>query len=385
MIPYGRQDITAEDISAVVNVLNSDFITQGPVVDQFESEIAEYCKACFAVACSNATAALHLGCLALGVGPGDRVWTSPNTFVASANCALYCAAKIDFVDICPETYNLSIDKLENKLVDAEKKGELPKVVIPVHFAGQSCDMQRIKNLAGQYGFKIIEDASHAIGGKYNGKPIGNCEFSDLCVFSFHPVKIITTGEGGVLTTKDEALAKKLKLLRSHGVTRDSDLMKYKPEGDWYYEQVGLGYNYRITDMQCALGLSQLTRLDSYIAKRQEKAENYIKGLEGLPLKLQVIQDGCLSAYHLFVIEVDSNKTKRSQGELYDYLREKGIGVNVHYIPVHTQPYFRELGFEKGDFPNAEKYYKRAISLPMFPTLEEEKQAYVLKSLRKFSW
>ena len=381
MIPYGKQEITAADVNSVLAVLESSHLTQGPVIGQFEKAISEYCNVPSAIACSNATAALHLGCLALGVGPNDRVWTSPNTFVASANCARYCGATVDFVDICPETYNLSVDALRTKLVDAKKTNRLPAVVIPVHFAGQSCDMKKIKALSEQYGFRILEDASHAIGAKYEGKPVGSCEYSDACVFSFHPVKIITTGEGGVLTTRNEALAKKFKLLRSHGIVRDVEVMKGVSDGAWYYEQIALGFNYRITDMQCALGLSQLQRLDNYVEERQHKAQRYIDALSGLPLDGEIIRDDCLSSYHLFVIEVERNRRK----ELYDYLQKNGVGVNVHYIPVHIQPYYHKLGFKRGDFPHAEKYYRKAITLPLFPTLREDDQEYVIQLLRDFAW
>lgn len=385
MIPYGKQEITQADIDAVCQALQSDFITQGPAVRNFEKSIANYCRAGFASACANGTAALHLGCLALNIGPGDLIWTSPNTFVASSNCALYCGADVDFVDICPKTYNLSVEKLEEKLIAAKQLGRLPKLFIPVHFAGQSCNMEKIKILADEYGFFIMEDASHAIGGQYQGNPIGCCDYSDLCVFSFHPVKIITTAEGGLLTTNNKELDKKLKLFRTHGVTRDTDLMAGESHGAWYYQQVALGYNYRITDLQCALGSSQLTRLDSYIEARNKRAKKYINALCDLPLRWQAINSDCLSAYHLFVIEIDAKKTKKTRKEVYDYLREQGIGVNVHYIPVHTQPYYQKLGFKEGDFPNAENYYKQVISLPLYSSLSEKDQNYVVKKLVAFSW
>jgi len=378
-IPYGRQEISPEDLEAVKEVLCSDWLTQGPAVTAFESALKNYGHVNYAVACCNATAALHLACKALGVGPGDCVWTSPNTFTASANCARFCGAEIDFVDIDPDTYNLCVFELEKKLIQAQKNNQLPKVVIPVHFAGQSCDMATIKKLADQYGFKIIEDASHAIGGKYLGQPIGSCSYSDITVFSFHPVKIITTGEGGACLTNNGQLAETMSLLRAHGITRDPAKMLNPCEGAWYYEQVDLGFNYRITDMQCALGVSQIKRLNSYIDKRNEIAEQYQELLKELPLKLPMVKKDCLNAFHLYAIQVlpESGKTRK---EVFDYLRANQIGVNVHYIPVHRQPYYENLGFKKGDFPVAEKYYENAISLPMYPGLTQEDLARVASLL-----
>jgi len=374
-IPYGRQDISQEDLEAVKEVLCSDWLTQGPAVTAFEDALKNYCDVSYAVACCNATAALHLACKALGVGPGDYVWTSPNTFTASANCARFCGAEIDFVDIDPDTYNLSVIELEKKLIQAQKNNQLPKVVIPVHFAGQSCDMVAIKKLADQYGFKIIEDASHAIGGKYLGQPIGSCGYSDITVFSFHPVKIITTGEGGACLTNNGQLAETMSLLRAHGITRDPAKMINSCEGAWYYEQVDLGFNYRITDMQCALGVSQMKRLENYISKRNQVAEQYQELLKDLPLKLPLVKSECVNAFHLYVIQVlpESGKNRK---EIFDHLRANKIGVNVHYIPVHRQPYYENLGFKKGDFPVAEKYYEHAISLPMFPNLTHQDLARV---------
>jgi len=383
MIPYGKQNINQEDIEAVINVLKSDFITQGPAIEKFEKSVADFVKARYAVAVSNATAALHIGCLSLGLKQGDIVWTSPNTFVASANCALYCEAEIDFVDIDPHTYNLSADKLEEKLVRAQKQGKLPKIVIPVHFSGQSCEMKKIHELSKQYGFKIIEDASHAIGGKYKGKPVGNCEYSDMAVFSFHPVKIITTGEGGMVVTNNKDLYQKLIRLRSHGITRESSLMTENSHGPWYYQQIDLGYNYRMTDIQAALGASQMNRLDLFIEKRHEIARRYNKLLADLPVTLPYQDSETYSAYHLYVIRLQLDKISLTHREVFEKLRENGIGIQLHYIPVHTQPYYQNLGFHKDEFPEAEKYYGETISLPMFYDLtndEQERVALVLKKI-----
>lgn len=377
MIPYGRQDISESDIAAVVEVLKSDWLTQGPAIGRFEAAVSEYCQSNYAVAVSNATAALHLACLALELGPGDILWTSPNTFVASANCALYCGALVDFVDIDVRTYNMSVDALRAKLIGAEREGRLPKVVVPVHFAGQCCEMREIKLLANQYGFRIIEDASHAIGGQYLGKPIGNCEFSDITVFSFHPVKIITTGEGGLALTNDASLAGSMQRLRSHGITRDARQMTSSSEGPWYYQQIELGYNYRITDIQAALGASQMTRLDDFLRLRQNIALAYDAALRSLPVNLPWQHPDTSSAYHLYPIRVPANSRKR----IFEGLRAAGVGVNVHYIPVHMQPYYRQLGPYAGSFPNAEKYYSEAISLPMYPSLGSEQQTYVIATLR----
>lgn len=380
-IPYGRQSISEEDIKVVEQVLRSDWLTQGPFIDQFESAVANYCGAKHAVAVSNGTVALHLACIALDVGSGDSVWTSPNTFVASANCALYCGAEIDFVDICPETYNMSADALSEKLIAAEKNGKLPKVVIPVHFAGQSCEMRRIKQLSEKYGFKIIEDASHAIGGSYNDKKIGSCFYSDITVFSFHPVKVITTGEGGMCVTNNSEIAKKLALFRTHGITRDAERMSKESEGAWYYEQLELGYNYRITDLQCALGLSQLSRLDDFVNQRNLIAEKYNHALKKLPLKSPIVLKENRCAFHLYVIQVleESGKTRR---DVFDFFKKNKIGVNVHYIPVHTQPYYQKIGFKSSDFPNTQKYYSRAISIPIYSGLLINEQDYVIEKIKE---
>lgn len=382
IIPYGRQDISQADIDAVVAVLRSDFLTQGPVVPAFESAVAKYCNAQQAVAVNSATSALHIACLALGVGRGDVVWTSPITFVASANCALYCGATVDFVDIDPRTYNLSVERLEEKLVEAQKAGTLPKVVIPVHLCGQSCDMAAIHALGQQYGFKIIEDASHAIGGKYKNEPIGCCRFSDITVFSFHPVKIITTAEGGIALTNSEELARKMVVLRSHGITRDEDQMTHESDGPWYYQQIELGYNYRMTELQAALGLSQMNRLDAFVARRHALANRYDKLLVELPVTTPWQHPDSYSGLHLYVIRLQIKANSKAHCQVFKALRKQGIGVNLHYIPVHTQPYYERLGFKKGDFPQSEHYYEEAISLPMFQTLTEAQQDYVVCALTK---
>ena len=382
MIPYGRQDISQQDIDAVVEVLQSDFLTQGPKVPAFEQSVIDACNAKYAVAVNSATSALHIACLALGLGEGDWLWTTPNTFVASANCGLYCGAQVDFVDIDSRTYNMSAKALEQKLVIAEKEGTLPKVVIPVHFSGQPCDMAVIHALSQKYGFKIIEDASHAIGGKYKGEPIGNCRYSDITVFSFHPVKIVTTAEGGMAVTNDPELAEQLNLLRSHGITRDESLMTKPADGPWYYQQIELGYNYRMTDMQAALGVSQMQRLDEYVAKRHELADHYNELLKELPITLPWQHEDSYSGLHLYVIRLQLDKISKTHLEVFNGMRDAGILVNLHYIPVHLQPYYQEMGFNEGQFPEAEQYYKEAISLPMFPTITEEQQDKVIATLKE---
>jgi len=382
MIPYGRQDINQADIDAVIDVLKSDFLTQGPVVPAFEKNVADYCGAKHAVAVNSATSALHIACLSLGVAKGDLVWTTPVTFVASANCALYCGAQVDFVDIDPCTYNLSVDRLAEKLVQAEKTGNLPKVVIPVHFSGQSCDMVRIHALSQQYGFKIIEDASHAIGGRYENEPIGNCHYSDITVFSFHPVKIITTGEGGMALTNDASIAKQMGLLRSHGITRDVNDMTKEPDGLWYYQQIGLGFNYRMTDLQAALGLSQMQRLNEFVSSRHIIAKRYDELLTDLPLMTPSQQAGSYSSLHLYVIRIQPDQNIRTHREVFEALRDASIGVNLHYIPVYRQPYYESLGFLSGYCPEAEQYYSEAISLPMYPGLSEEEQNQVATVLNE---
>ena len=380
-IPYGRQDITQADIDAVVAVLQSDFLTQGPKVPAFEQAVASYCGTANALAVNSATSALHIACLALDLGPGDWLWTTPNTFVASANCGLYCGAHIDFVDIDPRTYNLCPKALEQKLIAAEKSGCLPKVVVPVHLCGQPCDMQAIHTLAIRFGFKIIEDASHAIGGKYKGEPIGNCRFSDITVFSFHPVKIITTAEGGMALTNDDKLAERLGLLRSHGITRDPALMTKAMDGPWYYQQVALGYNYRMTDLQGALGVSQMTRLDHYVVRRHEIARRYDELLKDLPITTPWLHPDGYSGLHLYVIRLQLNKITKTHLQVFEALRAKEILVNLHYMPVHTHPFYQQMGFKLGQFPEAERYYAEAISIPMYPSMTESQQEQVVNCLR----
>ncbi|WP_280154594.1 UDP-4-amino-4,6-dideoxy-N-acetyl-beta-L-altrosamine transaminase [Piscinibacter sp. XHJ-5] len=379
MIPYGRQHISDEDVEAVVAVLRSDFLTQGPAVPAFERAVAGYAQAQHAVAVNSATSALHIACMALELGPGDLLWTSPNTFLASANCARYCGADVDFVDIDPRTYNLCPAALAHKLEAAERAGRLPKVVVAVHFAGQSCDMQAIGTLARRYGFRVIEDASHAVGGSYLGLPVGGCRFSDITVFSFHPVKIVTTAEGGMALTNDPALARSMQLYRSHGMTRDAALMQGDSEGPWYYQQVALGYNYRLTDLQAVLGTSQMRRIDEFVARRHAIAERYDRLLKELPLVLPFRSPDARSALHLYpVVLRDSTDRKR----VFEELRAAGIAVNVHYIPVHLQPDYRRFGFQRGDFPNAEAYYAGAISLPIYFDLTDELQDRVVAALQR---
>lgn len=382
MIPYGRQDIDEDDIAAVVAVLRSDWLTQGPVLARFEEAVAQRCGARHAVAVCNATAALHIACMALELGEGDILWTSPNTFLASANCGIYCGAEPDFVDIDPRSYNMSTAALERKLEAARRSGRLPKVVVPVHFAGQSCDMARIGELAREYGFSVIEDASHAVGGSYRGEPVGACRHAAMTVFSFHPVKIVTSGEGGMVLTNDARLYERLQLLRSHGMTRDPALMDRAPDGPWYYQQVMLGYNYRMTELQAALGLSQLRRLDDFIARRHAIAARYDRLLAGLPVDVPWRDPDAHSAFHLYVIRVRPGECPRSHREVFEGLRARGIGVNLHYIPVHTQPYYRRYGFREGDFPEAERYYREAISLPMYAALTDAEQDSVVAALRE---
>ena len=382
MIPYGRQDISEEDIAAVLQILKSDWLTQGPTVSAFEQAVAQKVNAMFAVAVNSATSALHIACLALDLGPGDWLWTSPNTFVASANCGLYCGAHVDFVDINPLTYNMSVESLAVKLDQAEKTGVLPKVIIPVHFAGQSCEMESIHHLSKRYGFKIIEDASHAIGGLYKGKPIGSCEYSDIAVFSFHPVKVITSGEGGMALTNQVYLAEKMQSLRSHGMTRHPEKMQYRPHGGWYYEQIDLGFNYRMTDIQAALGLSQLKRLEQFVKRRHQIASSYDNALSCLPLILPFQRSDIYSAFHLYVIQIDQEQSPINRDILFNRLREEGIGVNVHYIPVHTQPYYQQQNLKKNQFIEAEKYYANAISLPIFSALTDDAQQKIIAVLKK---
>lgn len=381
MIPYGRQDISETDIQAVVDVLRSDFLTQGPAVPAFEKAVADYCGAEHAVAANSATSALHIACQALGVGKGDVVWTSPITFVASANCVLYCGAEVDFVDIDPRTYNLSTERLAEKLAQAEKLGRLPKVIIPVHLCGQSCDMAGIHELGQRYGFKIIEDASHAIGGKYKDEPIGNCRYSDITIFSFHPVKIITTGEGGMALTNDENLTKRMQLLRSHGITRDPAQMTQEADGPWYYQQIELGYNYRMTDIQAALGISQMQRLDEFVSKRHSIAQRYDELLLNMPVVTPWQHPDSYSSFHLYLIRLQLGKINKTHRQVHEALRAEGILVNLHYIPVYRQPYYEKMGFRKGYCSEAEQYYTEAISIPMYPGLTQAEQDQVISTFK----
>ena len=376
MIPYGRQDISQQDIDAVDAVLRSDFLTQGPAVPRFEAALKAATGAEYAIAVNSATSALHIACMALDLGPGDWLWTVPNTFVASANCAIYCGAEVDFVDIDPATYGMCPVALAEKLAQAEAQGRLPKILIPVHFAGQSTDMAAISALARRYGVRLIEDASHAIGASYKGRPVGDCAFSDICIFSFHPVKIVTTAEGGAATTNDPVLAQRMELHRSHGVTRDPALMQGESPGGWYYEQVALGYNYRMTELQAALGASQMTRLEEFVTRRNALAQRYDAILAGLPLIVPAQHPETRSAYHLYPVQVED------RARVFAHLRAQGIGVNVHYIPVHTQPFYRARGFDWGDFPQAEAYYRRAISIPLYAQLTEADQDRVVTVLRE---
>lgn len=379
MISYGRQNINAEDIKAVKQVLESDWLTQGPDIADFEQRVAAYCEARYAVAVSNATAALHIACLAAGLKKGDMLWTSPNTFVASANCGRYCGADVDFVDIDDNTYNMSVTELEKKLQSSNVQ---PQIVIPVHFAGQSCDMEKLHELAQRYGFTIIEDASHAIGAIYQGNKVGCCKYAAMTVFSFHPVKIITTGEGGMIVTNDKQLYDKLLLYRSHGITRDPEYMVNEPEGSWYYEQIDLGFNYRMTDLQAALGVSQLGRIDTFVTRRRYLAKRYDELLKDLPFKLPLQNENTISSWHIYVVRMDFTRIKISKQELLTKMRERGIALNLHYIPVHLQPYYQNLGFEKGNFPRSESYYQEVITLPLYYDLTDDQQASIVDHLRK---
>jgi len=381
-IPYGQQDITQDDIDAVVEVLQSSRITQGPAIEHFEQAVADYCEVKYTVAVSSATAGLHIACLALDLNQDDILWTSPNTFVASANCGRYCGAAVDFVDIDPNSYNLSVEALEKKLAEAETEGKLPTVVVPVHLAGQSCDMAKIADLAQKYGFRVLEDASHGIGAMYQGKPVGGCEYSDCAVFSFHPVKIITTGEGGMVLTNQEELYQKLIRLRTHGITRDPELMTEASHGGWYYQQLELGLNYRITDIQAALGASQMKRLDQFVTRRRDLAQRYNELLQDLPLTLPWQHPDTNSSWHLYIICLQLEKIQKSHQQVFEELRDAQISVNLHYIPVHTQPYYQQLGFQWGDFPNAEQYYREAISIPLYYGLTEADHDRVIQTLRQ---
>jgi UDP-4-amino-4,6-dideoxy-N-acetyl-beta-L-altrosamine transaminase len=382
VIPYGKHDINQADIDSVVNALKSDFLTQGPQVPLFEQVVFDYCGSQYGVAVNSATSALHIACLALSLGKGDYFWTSPNSFVASANCGLYCGAKVDFVDIDEKTYNMSVTELEKKLMQAKKDNKLPKIVIPVHFAGQSCDMKKIRSLSKEYGFSVIEDASHAIGGKYLDKSIGSCQYSDITVFSFHPVKIITTAEGGLATTNSRELAEKMRLLRSHGITRNPSLMNKESEGDWYYQQIDLGFNYRMTELQATLGISQMGRLNEFVAIRHKRKKRYNKLLIDLPIVTPYQDLNSYSALHLYPIQIDLSKVNKSRVQIFTKLRENDIGVNVHYIPIYRHPHYVQLGFKKGEFPNSESYYSKAISIPIFHTMTSVQQDKVCNALRE---
>lgn len=382
MIPYGRQDINQADIDAVLSVLHSDYLTQGPIVPNFEEEVARYVGSRHGIAVNSATSALHIACLALNLGSEDWLWTSPITFAASSNCALYCGAKVDFVDIDPQTYNICPKKLEAKLEQAKKIGKLPKIVVPVHLAGQPCEMEAIYKLSKKYGFKIIEDASHAIGGSYKGKLIGDCLYSDITIFSFHPVKIITTGEGGMALTNDNKLASHMRLLRSHGITRDPDQLIRGANEPWYYEQIALGYNYRMTEIQAALGLSQLSRLSHYVERRREIATRYDRLLAKSNVKLPWQHPDGYSAFHLYIIRLNLSKNQNSRLRVFEILREKNIMVNLHYIPIYKHPYYQKIGFNDSEFPEAERYYREAISIPLFPALTEVEQDHVCKSINE---
>ena len=381
MIPYGKQDITKDDLHAVLEVLQSDFLTQGPVVPNFETQISNYVGANHAIACNSATSALHIACLALGLSSGDSMWTSPISFVASANCGLYCGSSIDFVDINPITFNICPDLLDIKLKKAKENNSLPKLIVLVHMAGHPSDLEKIYTLAKNYNIKIIEDASHAVGAQYNKKSIGSCAYSDVTIFSFHPVKIITTGEGGMALTNSGEVAERMRLLRTHGITRDESKMSQN-DGPWYYQQIELGFNYRMTDIQAALGISQFQRLESYVKKRNQIANFYHDELSGLPLKTPKIQDKAYSSYHLYIIRLDLGNLSSSHHDIFTSLRNSRIGVNLHYIPIHLQPYYKKLGFQEGDFPNAEDFYKEAISLPLFPTISDQSLAEVVNQLKK---
>ncbi|RED18274.1 UDP-4-amino-4,6-dideoxy-N-acetyl-beta-L-altrosamine transaminase [Pontivivens insulae] len=380
MIPYGRQSIDEQDVAAVTAVLKSDFLTQGPQVPKFEKAVADYVGAAHGIAVNSATSALHIACMALGLGAGDRLWTVPITFVASSNVGLYCGASVDFVDIDAQTLTMCPKALEAKLSAAASSGSLPKVLVPVHLTGRSCDMIRISALAREYGVHIIEDASHAIGATYDGSPVGDCRYSDITVFSFHPVKIITTAEGGLATTQDAALASAMELARSHGVTRDPALMTGPSEGGWYYQQVAMGYNYRMTDLQAALGVAQMERLDALVARRRDLAQWYHTALANLPLTLPTFESDATSAWHLYVVGLNDPSQRRNKADLFDRLRARGIGVNLHYIPVHLQPYYRTLGFNPGDFPISEAYYEAALTLPLHPGLSQDDLNTVVRVL-----
>ena len=382
MICYGKQTVDAADIVAVTRVLKSDFLTQGPIVNQFEKTVADYVGAKYAVAVTNATSALHIACMAAGIGEGDVLWTSPNTFTASANCGRYCGANVDFVDIDDKTYNMSVSVLEEKLKAAKDTDKLPQIVVPVHFAGQSCDMKRIRDLSQKYGFFVLEDASHAAGADYLGSKVGSCKFSDMTVFSFHPVKIITTGEGGMVLTNNKDLYEKLCLYRSHGITRDPNMMTHESDGPWYYQQVDLGFNYRMTDIQAALGYSQMKKLDKFVARRRELVRRYDELLKDLPLRTPFVMNGANPSWHLYVVRVDFAQVKKTKKQIFDEMKERGIMLNLHYIPVHTQPYYQKMGHKREECPVSLDYYREAMTLPLYYSLTNEQQNEVVKALKE---
>lgn len=382
MIYYGKQSINAADIQAVEEVLRSDFLTQGPAIERFERAVADYCGVKYAVAVMNATSALHIACLAADLGPGDILWTSPITFVASANCGRYCGATVDFVDIDAKTYNMSVDALEDKLRQAKKENQLPKIVVPVHLAGQSCDMKRIRELSAEYGFTVLEDASHGVGADYLKTKVGSCAFSDMTVFSFHPVKIITTGEGGMVLTNDKDLYERLILLRSHGITRDPAKMTHEADGPWYYQQIALGFNYRMTDIQAALGASQMIRLDEFVARRRALAARYDELLKDLPLVTPYVLKGANPSWHIYIVRVDFSHLKKTKKQIFEEMKAQGFILNLHYIPVHTQPYYQSLGYRPENFPNAMIYYAEALTLPLYYDLTDEQQTEVTAALKK---
>lgn len=382
MIYYGKQDINEADIQAVEAVLRSDFLTQGPAIERFEQRVAQYCGVKYAVAVCNATSALHIACLASGLAKGDPLWTSPITFVASANCARYCGADVDFVDIDENTYNMSVSALEQKLQEAKRQGRLPKIVVPVHMAGQSCDMRAIKKLSEEYGFTLLEDASHCIGADYADTKVGSCAYSDMAVLSFHPVKIITTGEGGMVLTNDVALYEQLCLYRSHGITRDPKHMTKESDGDWYYQQVALGFNYRMTDIQAALGASQMDRLDEFVARRRALAVRYNELLRDLPLRTPFVLKEAQPSWHLYIVRIDFDRVRKTKQQIFAEMRARGIALNLHYIPVHTQPYYEALGFHAEDCPAAVEYYREALTLPLYPCMTDAEQEMAARALRE---
>jgi UDP-4-amino-4,6-dideoxy-N-acetyl-beta-L-altrosamine transaminase len=381
-LPYGSHLITEQDIAAVTSALLSPQITQGPLVPQFESEVASLIECQYAVAFNSATSALHVACLALDLCPGDWLWTSPTTFVASANCALYCGANIDFVDIDIRSGLMDTALLEHKLKIAKSQNKLPKIIIPVHLSGTSCDMQKISSLSSEYGFSVIEDASHAIGASYRSQPVGSCLYSDICIFSFHPVKIITTAEGGLASTNSSILHRRMQELRSHGITKDTSKFINKNSPPWAYEQQYLGMNYRLSELHAALGISQLSRLSNIVDRRNELLVRYKQSLSDLPLTFLEIPTDCRSSVHLCIVRFD-DELPATQLNFYNYFHQNNIGVQVHYTPVHLQPYYQSLGFKSGDFPNSERYAQSSMSLPLYPSISDSDFLRVVKLTREF--